>query len=195
MSNIFSIGFIGILLSGSFSCSNEISDSFHAINVSLIESLGSEKEILECYHDSITKFRNINIDIANQADSIYLKAKALNEMLENIKTQLYSNDTNGSDINISAKLLIETKTGMDLFIAMNNFYECARKTAVNKNELLWIENIGADFKNIFDFKKWQKKSFEAWPTIAVIALLKKHQQNCLSTGVMVLKELNVEIRK
>ena len=178
-----------------FSPSEEIMKSFKVIVKSIDKSNQYQNSKLGNLYNTISTNRIQNIDLAEKADTIYFRTKRIIEEVEIIRTELTSKDTLGDNINNSEKLLVNTRKGRELYRQFKIFYKNAKENLTDENLIRIIDSLSIDYPENFSEEKWLENNFKNIPTIGATTLLNKYQNDCLTTGEILLSEIKNKIKK
>ena len=180
---------------GCFSPSDEIKKSFDKVVNSLEKSNEYQSRKLVSLYDTISKYRTNNKYLATKADTIYLQTNNIVEIIETLRTELYTKDTLGDNVENPTSQLVNTKKGIQLYKELVRYHECAKQNLIDPSRRKSIDSLSINFPEKYTAEKWLEYNFQTTPTIAATTLLTKYQNDCIATGEILLLEIRNKIRK
>lgn len=168
--------------------SDQIKDAFTKVDRSLESSNEVLNNSLENIYKQINLKRDNNQSLAAKTDTIYFEAVSTIKFLDSLKKVMLQKDTTGTNPDLAAKLLFNTKAGDDFREKLLNVYNVSYATH-SSNKII-IDSTLKTFREIQSDEGWVKKYFDKTPTLAAVAILTKLKNDCVNATAITLKDIN-----
>ena len=196
------IGFFFILFVSFISCtyvasvvSDEINEAFKTVDNSIKSSSIIVKSNFEILYDSILDSYSKHPEIIQRSDSVYYKTLQIVAYIDSVNNLLHINDTNGSSILVSQRLLVNNKLGRQLYQNLIVYYKFAEQKISNSENKKQLDLLRFNYPHYYPEKKWLELSFKNTPTVASKSILSKVKMDCYQIGLLMLKEIKEDGNK
>lgn len=190
---LFLLAFLLSLLINCQSSSNQIKNAFDRVNKSLEESNEALDNSLENIYNQVILKRYKNKFLAEKADTVYVRTIKTCSFLDSLNQVLLEKDTTGTNLDLSTKLLINTKLETALTEHLLSVYDIINSYPADSSTNATLKKTLQVFREIKSDKSWPKKYFQTTPTMAAVTILTKFKNDCSNAAAIVLKDINREL--
>jgi glucosamine 6-phosphate synthetase-like amidotransferase/phosphosugar isomerase protein len=175
--------------------SEKIKEAFDTVDKSLEKSHKIVSYSIDEDYLYITSNRKSNPVLALKADTVYLINAQTIAFIDSLKKVLQLMDTSGTDIEVSAKLLIKTNAGNALENKLSGVYRSSISYFTDELKKQQIDSVLYSIKEISSDKLWRKKYFQGSPTVASLTMLSSFQNNCINSTAIILDDIRRQLGK
>lgn len=168
---------------------DEIAESFDTVNASLTKSdsmlLGGQYLPL---YDEIQKKREKDPQLAAEVDQFVLAVNDARQLIDSLKQALIRVDSTLERTDVAAKFLNENTIEPGFTNKLKAVYRLS--ASLTKNEFSYqVDSLFQFGKEMEANPNWMSGYFERTPTVAVITILSKLENDCLNLAVFTLERV------
>lgn len=180
-----------ILLFGCHSASDNVLDSFKKVNASLEKSNKIiDENAYDQYYFDIQLKGDKNKEWASKADTLYAATKKAVDLIDKINETLKENDSAGSNMNISAALLVHTPLGDSLAKVVREVPDDCYAALVSRSKKIKLDSTLNLARMMISRKDWMEELFSNEPSISVLTILSSLKFEFMKATAMTMSDID-----